>query len=63
MAIRQKEVAMRKELRCSECDSEDPKIVSLRNPAREHYCGRFCLYTGQKNFIRAMQRMDAEAAS
>jgi hypothetical protein len=63
MAIRQKEGAMREDPRCSECESEGPKIISLRNPAREHYCGRFCLYAGQKNFIRWLHRADAEAAA
>lgn len=38
--------------RCSVCDNEDPKIISLRNPARKHYCGRGCLYQGRENFIR-----------
>jgi hypothetical protein len=61
--IPQKGVAMRKGPRCSECDSEDPKIVSLRNPAREHYCGRLCLDEGQDNFIRWTRRTNAEAAS
>jgi len=55
---------MRMELRCSNCDSEDPKIISLRNPMNERYCGRFCLYRGQENFIRWMRRSsDADAAS
>ena len=63
MAIGQKEVAMRRDPRCSECDSEDPKMISLRSPAREHYCGRVCLYEGQKNFARWIWRTDAEAAS
>jgi hypothetical protein len=63
MAIPQKEAAMRKDLRCSECDSEDPKIISLRCPAREHYCGRDCLREGQKSFIRLMQLTIAEAVS
>jgi hypothetical protein len=54
---------MRRDPVCSECDSEEPKIVSLRDPVREYYCGRFCLYAGQKNFIRAMQRTDLEAVS
>ncbi|MEH2564420.1 hypothetical protein V1289_004047 [Bradyrhizobium sp. AZCC 2289] len=49
--------------RCSECDSEDAKIVSLRSPAGEHYCGRACLREGQKNFIRLMQQTIAEAVS
>jgi hypothetical protein len=49
--------------RCSVCDNEDPKVISLRNPAREHYCGRVCLYQGQENFIRGIRRMNAEAAS
>ena len=34
---------MHLEPRCSHCDSEDPKIISLRDPAGERYCGRFCL--------------------
>jgi len=48
---------------CSQCDSGDPKVIALQNPAREHYCGRFCLDEGQKNFIRWMRRTNAEAAS
>jgi hypothetical protein len=59
----QKEVAMHSVPRCSVCDNEDPKVISLRAPAREHYCGRLCLYQGQKNFIRGIRRMNAEAAS
>jgi hypothetical protein len=47
--IPQEEVAMRTGPRCSECDSKDPKIVCLRNPAREHYCERFCLGQGQED--------------
>ncbi len=54
---------MRTEPRCSECDSADPKIISLRNPAGERYCGRFCLYKGQEGFIRWVWRANAEAAS
>jgi hypothetical protein len=54
---------MRSVPRCSECDSEDPKVISLQNPAREHYCGRVCLYAGQENFIRGIRRTNAEAAS
>jgi hypothetical protein len=54
---------MRTGPRCSECDSEDPKIVCLRNPGREHYCGRFCLGQGQERFIRLILRTGAEAAS
>lgn len=49
--------------RCSECDSEDPKVISLRNPAREHYCGRVCFYEGQANFIRWIRRTNAKPAS
>ena len=49
--------------RCSVCENEDPKIVSLRSPAREHYCGRGCLQQGRENFIRAMHRTGAEVAS
>ena len=49
--------------RCSVCDNEDPKVVSLQNPAREHYCGRGCLYQGRESFIRAVRRIDVEAAS
>ncbi len=63
VAIPQKEVAMRLEPRCSHCDSEDPKIISLRNPALERYCGRFCLDKGHENFIRWIRRTNAEAAS
>lgn len=59
----QKEVAMHLEPRCSHCDSEDPKIISLRDPARERYCGRFCLDKGHENFIRWIRRTNAEAAS
>src|SRR5207244_8091407 len=62
-AIPQEEVAMRTGPRCSECDSEDPKIICLRNPARERYCGRSCLREGQQQFIRWIQRANAEAAS
>jgi len=62
-AIPQKRAAMRSVPRCSECDSEDPKVISLRNPTRKHYCGRVCLYKGQGNFIRGMRRANAEAAS
>jgi len=54
---------MRRGPRCSECDGEDPKIVSLRNPAREHYCGRACLDEGTENFLRWTLRTNAEAAS
>lgn len=61
--IPQKQTAMRSAPRCSECDSEDHKVISLRDPARKHYCGRVCLYAGQKNFIRGMRRTSAEAAS
>ena len=56
VAIPQKEVAMRLEPRCYHCDSEDPKIISLRNPALERYCGRFCLDKGHENFIRWIWR-------
>jgi hypothetical protein len=63
MAIPQKEAAMRTDPRCSECDSEDAKIISLQSPAREHYCSRACLRQGQKNFIRMMQLTIAEAVS
>ena len=59
MAILQ-EVAMRTSPRCSECDSEEPKIVCLRNPAK-HYCGRQCFREAE--FIRWIQRAHAEAAS
>jgi hypothetical protein len=54
---------MRTEPRCSQGDSEDPNIISLRNPAGERYCGRLCLYKGQENFIRRIRRANAEAAS
>jgi hypothetical protein len=54
---------MRTGPRCSECDSEDPKIISLSRPARQHYCGPGCLREGQKNFIRLMQMTIAEAVS
>lgn len=46
--------------RCSVCDNEEPKIISLRNPARRHYCGRGCLYQGRENFVRIRQTI-AEA--
>jgi hypothetical protein len=49
--------------RCTMCDNENPKVITLRNPVREHYCGRACLYEGQENFIRAMRRTNAEAVS
>ncbi len=61
--IPQEEVAMRTGPRCSECDSEDPKIISLSRPAHQHYCGLACLREGQKNFIRLMQMTIAEAVS
>lgn len=54
---------MRAEPRCSQCDREDPKVISLRNPASERYCGRLCLYKGQENFIRWIQRANAETTS
>jgi coenzyme F420-reducing hydrogenase beta subunit len=54
---------MRLEPRCSHCDSEDPKIITLRNPARERYCGRFCLDKGHEAFIRWIRRANAEVAS
>jgi hypothetical protein len=54
---------MRTELRCAECDSEGPKIISLRNPARERYCGRFCLDKGHESFIRWIRRANVEVAS
>jgi hypothetical protein len=46
--------------RCSVCNNEDPKIISLRNPARKHYCGRGCLYQGRENFICRIRRTNAE---
>jgi len=61
MAIPRREVAMRAEPRCAQCDSEEPKIICLRNPAGERYCGRLCLYKGQENFIRWLWRANAEA--
>lgn len=54
---------MHLEPRCAQCGSEDPKIISLRNPARERYCGRFCLAKGHEDFIRWIRRANAEAAS
>ncbi|MGY4475495.1 hypothetical protein ACVILL_002909 [Bradyrhizobium sp. USDA 3364] len=54
---------MRAEPRCAQCDSEEPKVICLRNPAGERYCGRLCLYRGQENFIRWFTRANAEAAS
>jgi hypothetical protein len=54
---------MHLEPRCSHCGSEQPKIISLRNPARERYCGRFCLTKGHEDFIRWLLRANAEAAS
>jgi len=47
--------------RCSVCDKEEPRIISLRNPARRHYCGRGCLHRGRENFVRAISQMKAEA--
>ncbi|MEH2513534.1 coenzyme F420-reducing hydrogenase beta subunit [Nitrobacteraceae bacterium AZCC 1564] len=52
---------MRIALRCSQCDSEDPKIISMRNPAHEHYCGRECFLKGQEAYLRWILRMQAEA--
>jgi coenzyme F420-reducing hydrogenase beta subunit len=52
---------MRIVLRCSECDSVDPKIISLRDPAYEHYCGRECFLKGQESYLRWMLRMQGEA--
>jgi hypothetical protein len=54
--------------RCSVCDNEEPRIISLRKPARRHYCGRGCLDQGRENFVRirrtiAEARTNAEAAS
>jgi hypothetical protein len=54
---------MRTRLRCSECLSEDPKIISLQSPAGERYCGRLCLDKGRQQFIRWVRRTNAEAAS
>ena len=54
---------MRTDPRCAQCDSEDARIVCLRSPAGEHYCGRLCLHKGQENFIRWLWRANAEAAS
>jgi hypothetical protein len=51
---------MRIVLRCSECDSEEPKIISLRNPAYEHYCGRECFLKGRETYLRWVLRMRAE---
>jgi hypothetical protein len=39
---------MRRVIRCSECYSEGANVISLINPAREHYCGAACLYKGQE---------------
>lgn len=57
------EVAMRTGPRCSECQTEDPKIISLQSPAGERYCGRLCLEEGRQQFIRWVRRSNAEAAS
>ena len=46
--------------RCSVCDNEEPKIISLRNPARRHYCGRGCLYQGRENFVHRIRWTNAE---
>jgi hypothetical protein len=54
---------MRRGPNCSVCDSEDPKVISLRNPAREHYCGRVCLDEGRETFIRWLTRARTEAVS
>jgi len=54
---------MRLETRCAHCDSEDPKIITLRNPARERYCGRYCLDKGHEDFIRWLRRGSAEPVS
>jgi hypothetical protein len=54
---------MRRDPRCSVCESEDPKVISLRNPVREHYCGRVCLDEGRDTFIRWSLRAHTEAAS
>src|SRR5947209_20498760 len=43
MAIPQKEVAMRRNSRCSVCDSQYPRAISLQNPVPEHDCGRVCV--------------------
>jgi hypothetical protein len=50
---------MRTEPRCSECDREDPNIISLRDPARE----RYCLDKGHENFTRWIRLANAEVAS
>ncbi|MGN8545889.1 hypothetical protein ACQPTN_13750 [Bradyrhizobium sp. 13971] len=54
---------MRAEPRCAQCDREEPKIICLRNPAGERYCGRLCLDKGQEDFIRWFTRSNAEAVS
>ncbi|QPF85275.1 hypothetical protein IC762_02770 [Bradyrhizobium genosp. L] len=54
---------MRTEPRCSECESEDPKIVSLRDPAAARFCGRLCFYKGQQKLIRWLPPVDTEAVS
>lgn len=43
---------------CSECESEDPKIVTLF--VREQYCGRECLAEGQLKYCRLILRVNAE---
>lgn len=63
VAFLEKEVAMHLEPRCSHCGSEDPKIISLRNPERERYCGRDCLARGHENFIRWLRGAKVETAS
>ena len=52
---------MRTEPRCSQCDSEDPKIISVLrvNTTADGSAS----IEGQENFIRWMRRANAEAAS
>lgn len=43
---------------CSECESEDPKIVTLFT--RETVCGRYCLAEQQLKYARLILRVNAE---
>lgn len=54
---------MRTESRCSECESEEAKIISLRNPTVVRFCGRLCFYKGQQKLFRWLPPVDTEAVS
>lgn len=43
---------------CSECEYEDPKVVTLFT--RTPVCGRYCLAEYQTKYIRMILRMKAE---